>query len=617
MTTLVIRCCSHVLRHLRVPAGLAALGLGGTVLAGCVAAVPAALLVPAIGISDRAAVQAESAPIASNFSGEGAGGEPPAGADFSSSVGNYLAGRFAYDESDFASAADYFSLALSEDPDNLALLHATLRMHLASGRFDRAVKVARRLVDHDTLSPLAQMTLAVIDSRRGDYADAEARLAPLERDGVYRLILPVIEAWLQYGKSGADSATDRLASLKATASFKVFHDFNAALISDLAERETQAEQLYLSALEEIGVESLRLVLSAGSFFERHGQIERARALYENYHAAHSTSTWLDDEFDRLDTGRVAERTVDGVVQGFAETLYGAAGVLPQQDQNEIGVIFVRLALELRPDFTGAQILLGELFESLGRSDEAIGAYRDVDLSASSAWPVRIRIAINLDRLGRAEEAVILLGDMTREQPHRSDAATALGDILRASERFGDAANAYDLAIAGETKFGPDHWTLFYSRGVSLERSKRWGEAERDFLKALELQPDQPYVLNYLGYSWIERGERLEEARSMIERAVELRPNDGYIVDSLGWAMYRQGEFADAVVELERAIELQPDDPTINDHLGDAYWRVGRVIEAHYQWERALLFDTDGILGPAIQRKIDGGLDAADAAAQEL
>ena len=126
-------------------------------------------------------------------------------------------------------------------------------------------------------------------------------------------------------------------------------------------------------------------------------------------------------------------------------------------------------------------------------------------------------------------------------------------------------------------------------------------------KALELFPDQPLVLNYLGYSWVDQGVHLEEGMDMIRRSVEQRPDDGYIVDSLGWAYYRTGNYDEAVKNLERAVLLKPDDPTINDHLGDAYWRVGRTLEANFQWSQAKDFKPDDDELATIEKKLKEGL----------
>ena len=175
----------------------------------------------------------------------------------------------------------------------------------------------------------------------------------------------------------------------------------------------------------------------------------------------------------------------------------------------------------------------------------------------------------------------------------------------------EAVKAYDEAVKRIGALERRHWSLLYTRGIALERSKQWPRAEADFLAALEFEPEQPYVLNYLGYSWVDQGINLERAQKMIERAVELRPNDGYVVDSLGWVLYRLGKFAGAVRELERAVELRPEDPIINDHLGDAYWRVGRRQEARFQWRRSLSLEPEDDLLAVLRDKIKAGLGDAD------
>ncbi len=159
--------------------------------------------------------------------------------------------------------------------------------------------------------------------------------------------------------------------------------------------------------------------------------------------------------------------------------------------------------------------------------------------------------------------------------------------------------------------GRNNWVQHYFRGICLERSKQWSKAEADFKKALELQPDQPQVLNYLGYSWVDQGVNLDDGMKMIRRAVEQRPDDGYIVDSLGWAYYRIGNYDEAVKNLERAIELKPEDPTINDHLGDAYWRVGRTLEARFQWAHARDLKAEPEELPKIEAKLKDGLPELD------
>ena len=229
-------------------------------------------------------------------------------------------------------------------------------------------------------------------------------------------------------------------------------------------------------------------------------------------------------------------------------------------------------------------------------------------SSPYSWSARLRIAANLEMLDRTDEAITQLREMSAEAPTRAGAEMQLGDLLRAKKRFNEAVDAYDDAIRRLQANGmPERWSLFYSRGIALERSGQWKLSEADLLHALELKPDQPLVLNYLGYSWIDKGENLERGLKMIEKAVELRPEDGYIVDSLGWAHYRVGDYSSAVQYLEKAIELVPEDPTINDHLGDAYWQNGRPNEARFQWRRALQFGPEKDEIKPIEAKLDRGM----------
>lgn len=184
---------------------------------------------------------------------------------------------------------------------------------------------------------------------------------------------------------------------------------------------------------------------------------------------------------------------------------------------------------------------------------------------------------------------------------------ALGSIQRAHKLYEDATKTYTSAIELIPKIDHRHWAFYYARGTSYERIKNWPAAEADLKKALDLAPEQPLVLNYLGYSWIDQGMNLKQGMALIEKAVALKPDDGFIVDSLGWAHFKLGNFKDAVRYLERAVELKPDDPILNDHLGDALWRVGREREARFQWDQAMSLNPEPEDAEKIKHKLAEGL----------
>jgi Flp pilus assembly protein TadD len=283
--------------------------------------------------------------------------------------------------------------------------------------------------------------------------------------------------------------------------------------------------------------------------------------------------------------------------------------LNQAETIDLALLYDRFALVLRPKFPLGQLLLADILSAQNKPEESLAVLGEMPQGSPYYWSARLRGAINLDTLERSDEAIAQLKAMTSENPDLVAAGMQLGDILRNKKRYGEAVSAYDEAIRRSASLGlPERWTLFYDRGVALERSGQWQRAEADLSHALELKPDQPLVLNYLGYSWIDRGENLERGMKMIEKAVELRPEDGYIIDSLGWAHYRMGDYASAVQYLEKAIELVPEDPTINDHLGDAYWRTERLIEARFQWRRALQLGPQENDVKPIEAKIEHGLN---------
>lgn len=521
--------------------------------------------------------------------------------------GNYLAGRFAHQQRDFGMAATFLSRAANRDSKNVRLLRRTLMVALADGQMDLAFDLSRKIIALDPEGRLATMTLAVSDALAGDLKKAEARLTALPQRGLAQYMGPLLAAWAIAGQGRYDEAIATLAPLKDRSGFSILHDLHVGLIDRLAGRGDAAEASFKSAMNSSDRMSLRLVLALGRLYEREGRTQEARQLYDRFNRENPDSFILDGALSRLDKGAKPPTMVDDAKDGMAEAFYNVAGTLTRESSAQIGLIYGRLALALKPDFPTTQILVGSILESLGRPTDAIEVYDGIVATAPQRWSSQLRKATTLSAAGETDKAAALLETLADERPERADALIILGDVLRYAERFEGSVKAYDRAFERIGDIEERHWSLLYHRGIVLERSKQWARAEADFLKALELQPDQPYVLNYLGYSWVDQGTNLDRGREMIERAVELRPNDGYIVDSLGWALYRLRNFDGAVAHLERAVAIRPRDPTINDHLGDALWRVGRRIEARFQWQRALSMEPETNLVPQLEHKLESGL----------
>jgi Flp pilus assembly protein TadD len=252
-------------------------------------------------------------------------------------------------------------------------------------------------------------------------------------------------------------------------------------------------------------------------------------------------------------------------------------------------------------------LLGDRYEAAERWDDAIAAYGRIAASSPVYMNARLQIAQAYQKQKKPEEALKVLNDALTGTRDDLELYASIGDVQRGEEKYAEAAETYTKAIALIGEPQERHWTIYYTRGIALERSKRWVDAERDLNQALKLKPEQPLVMNYLAYTWVEAGVKLNEALAMLKRAVELRPEDGFIIDSLGWAYFRMGDYKSAIRYLEQAIQLEPSEATVNDHLGDAYWRVGRRLEAKYQWQHALTLKPEKGEEPKIRHKIEAGL----------
>lgn len=521
--------------------------------------------------------------------------------------GAYLSGRHAQFRRDPSKASDYFLSVLERDPKNPDLLRRAFLLLTSSGRAKEGFALAERLLaETQKNADLAKLALSIRDAEDGKFDDAVERLSSLPAAGLNLFALPLIRAWLFMGQNNIDEALSALESNLSNEGVAVLYGAHLGLINDLAGNTDKAAARYDEAAKKRDTPNLRLTILAGSFYERTGRKDDAKALYDRYMAANPDSPMLEGAYKRLTSGGTPPRPVANALDGLAEALFSLAGALRQQDS--IGTsLFTRLALEVKPNFPMAKILVAEILESNLRREQAIEVYGSVEKGTPYSWTARLRIASNLDSLERTDEAVRTLKAMAEERKDRYDSLVSLGDIMRRRERYKEAADAYTLAKERIPEIAKRHWPVLYASGIAHERLKKWDQAEKDFLKALELEPNQPFVLNYLGYSWVELGKNLDRARGMIEQAVARRPRDGYIVDSLGWVLYQLGDIKGAVKNMERAVELRPEDPVINDHLGDVLWQAGRKIEARFQWRRALSLEPEKDLIPKIEKKIKEGI----------
>jgi tetratricopeptide (TPR) repeat protein len=531
--------------------------------------------------------------------------EPAISAD--AAYGPYLAGRHAQEERDYGNAALWFEEALKADPHSPELVSRTFDMEAQAGRFDAARPLADQALKLDSSDAVADLVLLIDRVKAGDKAAALARADALPDDGLHRYVGPLARAWMRMATGNLAAADAALQNLDKFDGFAPLKYFQLGLLYDFAGKPDKAEEYYKQTLNSTGQLNWRLTDAMANFYQRHGRRDQADAVYKRFIKENSGSELAESVLATKPVG-IPAPLIGSAEDGLAEALFDLASVVNQPETTDLALLYVRCALDLRPHLAVAQLLLADILSGENKPQESLDVLAEIPGNSLYSWSARLRAAANLEALDRIEEAVAELRAMAAKEPSRASAEIQLGDLLRGQKRFSEAAGAYNEAIRRLKAAGTaPHWALYYSRGIAFERSGQWTLAEADLEHALELKPDQPLVLNYLGYSWIDRGEKLKRGLQMIEKAVALRPEDGYIVDSLGWAHYRLGDYASAVQYLEKALELVPDDPTINDHLGDAYWKSGRTTEARYQWRQALQFKPDKEDIKPIEAKLEGGL----------
>lgn len=521
-------------------------------------------------------------------------------------LGNYLAGRQAVNDRDRENAAKFFEKALKSDPENRMLLEQTFAYSVSAGRIKNARALADRIVEVAPKNIGANIMISLDAFDRGDYAAARAPFANADNGPIARLAIGVLKAWTYVAAGDFPAASETLNSAGANPAFDALKDYHSALMIDLSGDVDAAAKAYDKALLK-GSRTLRTVDAYGRFFERLGKPKKAAAAYDTFLAALPNHPVILQGKARVKSGAKPERLIRSARDGIAETLYTLGASLTQDGGGDLALIYLNFALHMRPDFPVAQYLMADILERQRRLQAAIDVYSQIAPTAPLKRQAEIRAALALDTLDRTDEAKTRMDKLIKADPTDSAALSSLGDVLRFRKRYAEAADYYSRAISVAKSDFSGTWRLYYSRGMTYERLKKWEKAEPDFLKALDLFEDQPLVLNYLGYTWIDMGINYEKGLEMIRKAVDQRPQDGYIVDSLGWAYYKMGRYKEAVEELERAVELQAADPVINDHLGDAYWRVGRRTEARFQWSHALAMDPEAEEIPKIEAKLKNGL----------
>jgi len=538
--------------------------------------------------------------------GEPGNKQPPL--EMQSHLGSYLAGRLARGLNDTSNAVEFYRHALEFAPREPRIIERTFLMEALEGRIAAADERARQVITIRPDNRLARLWLGAAEFRAGRYNSADAHFARASEDPISELTSELARAWIALARKKRNEAFERLVPDQPRTWSAYYIQYHRALIFDLSGQTQKARQAYREIFKadtrtpRTTAAYIRHAINRG-MYSLAGRTAR-RHIQTSADGGHASITAL---FKEIKAGRRTELIVQTPREGIAEVFYGLGEALISEGGVDLGTIYLQIALALKPDFPFALAALANAYETMEDNERAIAVYDRIRDGTPLEMDVQIRKAINFNALNETDHAKKILDDTVASYPRNTRPLEAMGNILRSRKRYREAIDYYSKLLKLLPKSEKRHWTYWYARGTSYERIKQWPKAEKDLLKAMELDQDQALILNYLGYSWVDQNIHLQRGLELIEKAVRLKPDDGYIVDSLGWAHYRLGNFDEAVMYLERAVELRPEDPILNDHLGDALWQVNRKREARYQWELSLTLNPEEEDAARIRKKLTSGL----------
>ena len=539
----------------------------------------------------------------------------------SSVIRYYIAADYARRNNDPQSSAKILLKALKDAPNNPNLIKKAYMAMLISGKVQKSVSLAGKHLEFEPDSAIANMVVAISNIKQGEFLKAEKNLNSIEDNDYSETsdLNKIITNFLRIStKAGQEKFKEALEHtkkiLKQDNTPSLFLYYHSAILNDLSGNIEAAEKDFQYILKNNIVIPYHLAKTAGNFYRRIGKNDIAQEIYASYKNQNHEFNHFQKELSDLQSNIPPnDKIIKNVSYLAAEVFQEAARVLYGSRYFEKGIFYLNLSKYLRPNNDEADVLLAKYYEDSNRYDDAIEIYKNIKIGSDFYISSRMNMADNLYDLGKKDESIsqlYKLVEYSKEIQNKSKIVSlTLAEILRKEKRYLDAIKIYSDIINDINEPSLKDWPIFFARSICYERAKKWDMAEKDLLLALELKPDQPEILNYLGYSWIDRDINIKKAIKMIEKAVKSRPDDAQIIDSMGWALYKIGSFEEAAGYLEDATQIAPYDPVINDHLGDTYWKLGRYNEAIFQWNRTIKYhqNSKDVSIEKVKKKIEDGI----------
>ena len=518
-------------------------------------------------------------------------------------VGSFLSSKIARSITDINNAAYYAQYSYNRNPESSGLGIMALEALLANGQVREAIPIGIKISNDFPELTLSQYVKA-LDSLTTNKEAALEILLKVSPNGIDTYILPILQTWAAAGSNKQLGGLKIMKDQAERGVLEPLYDYHLALINEFIGDNESAKINYSNIVNKSRNASAQVYLEAALFFHKNNNKE----LFDNTIAKLERIAPYSNELFLLKNNifLTSEKKIKNIKQGIAETFLNSAEILFNEGLDRQALIYGQVSLYLSPNSDNTSYLLGRIFKSINDNERAIQYLKKINDKSYISQDAKIAYSEIIFLSEGIDSAVNILKKYHLLYPDNINFSRTIAELYYKADNFEKSIEYYDLIFSKIKEIEFKHWPLFYSSGIALERGKKWKRAEKQFLMALKFVPDNPQVLNYLGYSWIDKGININEAMEMIAKAAEKRPDDGYIIDSLGWAFYQTGEYELAVINLEKAVELVSDSIII-DHLGDALFYSGRKLEAIFQWKRALEFDPTNEMISIIKKKINGKL----------
>ena len=519
----------------------------------------------------------------------------------------YVQARAAAMNGEHARAAELLAALAEAQPDQVDIVRKALGEAIGAGQMDLALGLTGT-VGGASLPTDARLLLVAEEVKRHHADRALGWLAVKGEGGDLGFLAPLISAWDAAERGDADKALASIGQIPANGLLAPLRSEQQALILLKLRRAAEAEPFARRAIGSAGGRETRVRLAFADGFLAAGDRTRALAMIDGMDSGAA------DARQRILAGKPAGETIDTSAKALSSVLTAFAGDIARMQRSAPPVGLVQVARYVDPENSSATALLALLLADDDRTDEALALLRGVPLNDPLIGDIRdvqVRVLINAKRL---DDAYAIAAPAAAQANAGVGDYSRLGEVYAAKKLNGQAADTYAraIALAKAQDLKSELWPLLLFRANALQDANRWPEAKQALLEGLAIEPDQPLLLNFLGYAQLENGEDVDAAEAMIRKASELAPGDASIIDSLGWAQFKRGKLDEAIATLQQAASKDPSQAEIQEHLGDALYKSGRRYEARFAWRAALVTGEDEIES-RVKAKLDAGLTSTNAA----